>query len=184
MKKGLMIVLWLFIAATGWSQTAVKWYTIDEALKLNKTKPKKLLVDIYTDWCGWCKKMDKDTYADTAIARYINDNFYAVKFNAEQRGPVMYNGKQYNFVSQGARGYHEFAAAMFNGQSMGYPATGFFGQDSNFLILISGYQGPLDMEALLHYFTEEIYKTGVGIQTYSAKYQKQKKSQNYQGPPM
>jgi len=60
------------------AQTAekVKWYTLDEALKLNATAPRKILIDIYTDWCGWCKKMDAETFNHPVIAGYVNKNFY------------------------------------------------------------------------------------------------------------
>jgi thioredoxin-related protein len=61
----------------------IKWLTIEEAYALNQKKPKKIFVDVYTDWCGWCKHMDRTTFADATVAEYTNKNFYAVKLNAE-----------------------------------------------------------------------------------------------------
>lgn len=63
--------------------TQIKWLTIEEAHKLNKKNPKKVFVDVYTDWCGWCKKMDKSTFVDPEVVEYANKHFYAVKLNAE-----------------------------------------------------------------------------------------------------
>ncbi|NJK95139.1 MAG: DUF255 domain-containing protein [Bacteroidales bacterium] len=66
----------------------VKWYTIEQVVELQKKEPKKILIDVYTDWCGWCKKMDAETFDHPIIAEYINKYYYPVKFNAESKEPV------------------------------------------------------------------------------------------------
>ena len=88
----------------------VNWLTFEEAIALHEKEPKKLLIDLYTDWCGWCKVMDRNTYSQADIASYINENFYPVKFNAEQKEPVEFRGHTFEFVAQGRRGVHELAA--------------------------------------------------------------------------
>ena len=85
MKRVLIIV---FIAAFGFSnglaqETKVKWYTFEEAVELNKKEQRKIFIDVYTDWCGWCKKMDANTFSNPVIAKILNEDYYAVKFNAE-----------------------------------------------------------------------------------------------------
>src|SRR5580700_4172641 len=61
----------------------IKWMSLSDADKLNQgPKKKKIFVDIYTDWCGWCKRLDATTYQDPKVVKYVNDNFYAVKLNA------------------------------------------------------------------------------------------------------
>ena len=75
----------------------INWMTFEEAVKLNETAPKKIFIDVYTDWCGWCTKMDQTTFVDPMIVEYMNENFYAVKFNAEQKEPVEFMG--YTFVN-------------------------------------------------------------------------------------
>ena len=62
----------------------IHWYTFAEATKLNKKHPKKIFMDVYTSWCGWCKKYDAVTFSHPVIAKYINEHFYAVKFDAEE----------------------------------------------------------------------------------------------------
>ena len=73
----------------------INWVTLEEAQDLNKTNPKKIIVDLYTEWCGPCKMMERQTFTDPELINYINENFYAVKFNAESQAPVTFNGKVY-----------------------------------------------------------------------------------------
>jgi thioredoxin-related protein len=61
----------------------INWLTLEEAYAQNLKEPRKIFVDVYTDWCGWCKRMDKETFANSGVAAYVNKNYYAVKLNAE-----------------------------------------------------------------------------------------------------
>jgi len=83
--------------------SAIHWLSIEEALKAQEDNPKKIFIDMYTDWCGWCKVMDQKTFADPSVIKTLNENFYAVKFNAEQTNPVKFNGRTYNFIPSGQR---------------------------------------------------------------------------------
>ena len=99
----------------------IKWYTWEEAHELSKTAPKKIFVDLYTSWCGWCKKMDKSTFQDPAVVKYLNENFYAVKFNAEQKESITFNDHEFKFLNQGRRGVHQLAYSLLDGK-LGYPS--------------------------------------------------------------
>ncbi len=149
----------------------IKWVSIEEAEVLAKQDGKKILVDVYTDWCGWCKKMDKATYKHAEVIDYVNTNFHAVKFNAEQREDVTVKGNTFKYIAQGRRGYHELAASMLQGK-LGYPATVFLDNEFNMLTHISGYRGPDEMMAFLSYFKDELYAKEVSLQTYIDSYKK------------
>lgn len=69
----------------------IKWLSFDEASELAVKEPKMILVSVYTDWCGWCKKMDRETFTDNEVIDYINERFYPVKMNAEE------NKRKYKF---------------------------------------------------------------------------------------
>jgi thioredoxin-related protein len=85
------------------AQETIEWMKFEEAVKANDFSPKMLFVDVYTDWCGWCKKMDKDTFTDPAVINYINANFYAVKLNAEEtKRTFIFMGKEYNEAQMAA----------------------------------------------------------------------------------
>ncbi|WP_288371286.1 thioredoxin fold domain-containing protein [uncultured Algoriphagus sp.] len=83
MQKLILTLGLLFFASIGFSQDKITWLKFEEAVAANQSDPKMLLVDVYTDWCGWCKKMDKETFTDPEVVKYVNENFYAVKLNAE-----------------------------------------------------------------------------------------------------
>ena len=76
-------------------ETSINWVTLDEAQALNKEKPRKIFIDIYTTWCGPCKLMDKKTFADPEIVSYVNENYYAVKLNGEGKEQVSIFGQTY-----------------------------------------------------------------------------------------
>ena len=72
--------------------TEINWLTIEEAQRLGQQEPRSVFVDVYTDWCGWCKKMDKSTFQDADVVKYVNENYYAVKLDAESNNKVTFNG--------------------------------------------------------------------------------------------
>lgn len=142
----------------------VKWMSFEEAVaalekdkKVGK-KPKKIFIDIYTDWCGWCKKMDKETFETTDVAAYLNKHFYPVKLNAEQREEIKFGGHTFKFVAQGNRGYHELAASLLEGK-MSYPTVVFLNEDIQMLQRIPGYLDIPTFDTIMHYLAEEHYKT-------------------------
>jgi thioredoxin-related protein len=154
-----IFALLLFISAKSpeKAEAEINWVTFEEAVELNKTEPKKILIDLYTDWCGWCKKMDKDTYSQQRIVDIVNENFYAVKFDGEQKEDVDFNGHTFKFVPSGRRGYHELAAALTNNQ-LSYPTTVFMDEEFRIIQPLPGYFGAKDFEVIIAYIGEGEYK--------------------------
>ncbi len=129
-----------------YAQTAeIKWMTLSEAEAAMKKKPKKMFVDIYTDWCGWCKRLDATTYKDASVIEYINKNFYAVKLNAEQKDAITYNGKQYTYDASSRR---NTVADEFMGNSGGYPTLTYLDENKKVIAINPGY---VDAVAFLNY---------------------------------
>jgi thioredoxin-related protein len=138
--------------------SVVKWYTIEEALQLCKTKPKKIMIDVYTDWCGWCKKMDRDVFSHPVIARYLNENYYPVKFNAESSAPIDFNGQKFINENTGTRSTHQFAAALLKGQ-LSYPSIAYFTEKLEYMGAMPGYKSPEQLEMILNFIAQDKFKT-------------------------
>ncbi len=153
--------LGLFSQATTLKEgESVKWYTIQEAEKLMKQSPRPLFVDTYTDWCGWCKKMDKETFTNPVISDLLNKKFYAVKFDAEGTEKVSFLGQ--TFINDGKAGKaHQLAVALLSGQ-LSYPTVVFLTVQNDGKYAVSpvpGFKQPKEMEVLLSFFADKAYET-------------------------
>lgn len=156
MMKKLLSIIFFSIATIVVANAQVKWVTFSEAIELNKTKPKKILIDVYTDWCGYCKMMDKNTFGDTDVAKLINENFYAVKLNAESTDPVEFGGNTYTYDKKNR--VHQLAVAILQGK-MSYPSIAYMDESNQLLTVVPGYLKPNDLTPILKYFGENHYKT-------------------------
>ena len=142
----------------GNSQNRIKWLSWEDAIEKSKKEKRKIFIDVYTDWCGWCKKLDKTTFAEDHIAKYINDNYYAIKFNAEMESSVLLKGTEYKFVKTTGRGYHELANQLLQGR-MSYPTMVFLDEDYNLIQAIPGFQEINTFEMITTYFGSNNHKS-------------------------
>ncbi len=154
------------------AQTAVKWLTWDEATALSKQEPRKIFVDVYTDWCGWCKKMDKVTFENPEVADYLNTHYYPIKFNAEQRSDIRFNNKTYQYVGSGMRGYHQLAKEITFGR-LSYPTGVFIDENMKVIQPIPGYKEADEFELILKYFAGDFHKTMPWTKFYQMYHDKQ-----------
>jgi|GEM_PF-79744 len=146
----------------------INWVDIEEVEKLIKQQPKKILIDAYTSWCGWCKRMDKNTFENPTIAKYVNDNFYAVKLNAESKESINFKGKNYEFVKGGRRGYNALAKELLKGR-MSYPTISFLDENLNLINAFPGYKSPQKFDALMNYINENEFQN-VGFTQYKTSF--------------
>lgn len=145
------------LSATTVSDT-IKWMNMEDAMQVAAEKPMKIMIEVYTDWCVWCKKMDENTFQDEYIARYINENFYPIRFNAQQKEAVKFEGKVFKFVKSGNGGYHELAARLLKGR-LSYPAIVFMDESSDLIQIISGYKSPMQFMQMITYFGEDRHRS-------------------------
>ncbi|KXX68763.1 thioredoxin [Flammeovirga sp. SJP92] len=152
----------LVLSQSLWAQDKIEWLSFEEAITKSKKEPRKILIDVYTDWCGWCKKMDRSTFSDPSIVKYVNENYYAVKLNAESRKAIQFQGSTYNFAQQGRRGYHELAATLLDGK-MSFPTTVFIIVDKKEQLLsqpfpVPGFQDKKTMHLILSFIEEGAFE--------------------------
>jgi thioredoxin-related protein len=158
MRKALVVIALIFsLSLLAEAQETVKWYSIEEAVALNAKEPRVMVVDVYTDWCGWCKRLDATTFADPEVASILNKNFYPVKLDAEGKNDIILGNKTYKFVENGRRGYHEVAAIVTNGRLV-YPTISYISEEGKVLKVAPGYQDAASLKVYLAWFTTGSYK--------------------------
>ena len=136
----------------------VEWKTIEQAAKTDtKANAKLYFVDFYTSWCGWCKKMDKDTYEKSVVAAIMNHYYISVHFDAETKNTFSWNGKEYSNTASRRGNPHDFTRAVL-GSQIGYPSVAIFDQQMNLVQVLSGYQGPDDFIKFICFFVNDNYK--------------------------
>lgn len=136
----------------------VQWMTFEEAVEASKKEPKKIMIDLYTYWCGWCKKMDKTTFEDPNVARYLSDNFYAVKLDAEQREEIEFNGHTFKWVEGGRNGIHTLAYSLLEGR-LSYPTIVYLNEKFERILISPGFKQAPAMIKELKFTAEEHYTT-------------------------
>ena len=157
--KNLLFAVFALVSVSATAQ--IKWMTLEEAVAAQAQEPKKIMMDVYTNWCGPCKMLDKMTFTNEDLVAYVNENFYAVKFNAEGDSVLTYKGKEYanpNYDPEREfkRNYpHEFSQYM---GIRGYPAIVFMDEDANFITPVTGFMTAQQLEVYLKLFGENTYK--------------------------
>lgn len=146
------------LPVTSGQEDGIHWMSFEEAMEAMNIDKRKILVNVYTDWCGWCKHMNKTTYQDSHIVAYINKTFYPVKLDAEYQEPIKSGDKVYKFKkgSGEERGFHELATALTMGR-IELPSTVFLDEDLRVLQPFPGYKDPKNFEMILTYYGNNHY---------------------------
>jgi thioredoxin-related protein len=156
MKK-LSILVSLLVISIFYSQT--NWMTLDQAMAAQKTQPKKIIIVFYADWCAFCKNIDKETYNHPEISKILNENYYAVKFNAESTTELTIFGQTFinhNVVNgKEKNSLHDFTKYM-NVTTL--PATVFLDEHYDLMTILQGTLTPKELEAYLILMSTEKYK--------------------------
>ncbi len=151
----------------------VNWLTMEEAEEKFNEEPRRIFVDVYTDWCGWCRRMTSETFSHPYIAEMLNTYFYPVKLNAEQEEPIVFQGVTYENDNIGQRrATHNFAIALLQGQ-MSYPSVAFFNEEMQLITAIPGFRPPKNMEAVLVFFKDDVYKESPNLQDFISSFEGQ-----------
>lgn len=170
MKRGLLLTLMMVVVCitanagnknkndkkeSPVDSTRIHWMNWDEVQAKMKKEPKKVWVDVYTDWCGWCKRMDATTFQHKEVIKYMNKYFYAVKFNAEKEDSIRFQGNMYYLSPD--KGASDLAVLLMRDQ-LSYPTFIYMEENFQNHFPIPGYQTVEKMEPILKFLAEEGYK--------------------------
>lgn len=160
MKK-IVFTFVLVFAVNLMSAQDINWVTIEEAVELQKKTPKKIMIDMYTVWCGPCKLMDRITFENKDVVDYVNKHYYAVKFNAEGNEEVVFNGRvfsnpNYDPARAKTRNSGHQLARYFQVQA--FPTVVFLDEDLKMLVPLRGVQKPQQLELYLKMFKNDDHK--------------------------
>ena len=149
MKKSIVEVVFiisLFCLRGFAGEPALVWHKFDEGMERAKNENKQILIDVYTDWCGWCKTMDAKTYTDEKIVQYLSARYVRIRLNPETDGPITYRGKKIE------------ASDFVRGMGVnGYPSTAFFESDASMITLVPGFIAADEFLPILQYIAEKKY---------------------------
>jgi thioredoxin-related protein len=154
-KITLFVAALIFLSARSPLDRPGEWMTLQQAQDSIKGQPKVIIMDIYTDWCYWCKVMENNTYSKPEVSSYMHENFYAVKFNAENKNTVLWKGK--SFAYNPSYRVNDLALSLTKGQ-LSFPTTVIITPDNQPPQFIAGYLKPSELEPILKYFGEGAYK--------------------------
>lgn len=158
MKKPLLFLLLISGSILQAQDTKIKWISFEQAIELNEVTPKKFLIDVYTDWCGWCKRMDATTFTNPVIVNYINEYYWPIKLNAERKDTVVLGDQLFvNENPSGKRNPHQLAVALLNGK-MSYPSIVYLDENVELLQAVGGYHDAVGIEPIIKYFGENAYR--------------------------
>lgn len=147
-------------------EKGINWLTLEEVEEKMKEQPKKVYIDLYTDWCYWCKVMENKTFKSADVIKYMNENFYCIRFNAERADSVTFQGVKYGRIPNSKT---NDLAAKWMRDRLSYPTSIFF--DENFVNPqpVPGYLEVGMMETIATYLGTNKHKT-MPWETYSKSY--------------
>ncbi len=139
------------IAFSNAAKAQIKWLSFEQMEEAYQQKPKPILVDLYTDWCGWCKQMDKVTYGNKYVTAYINEHYYAVKYNAESKKEIRFNAQTYRYNTNYK--VNDLAVYLSFGE-LSYPNSIFLSSPDAKPAPLPGFLTVKEFEAPVRYFVE------------------------------
>jgi thioredoxin-related protein len=162
MNRRIALPLALFLAlpllAAGTASAEIRWRTFDAGLREAKATGRPMIVDVFTGWCGYCKKMDREVFPRDEVQAYLAKKFIPVRVDGEGAEAINYEGRAYT----GATFSQRFRIS-------GYPTFIFLRADGAHLVNVPGYMPPEQFLTLLRYVGEGALERGEDYEAFAHK---------------
>jgi thioredoxin-related protein len=135
------------------------WLSFNEGMALAAKEKKHVVIDFYTSWCRWCKVMDRETFSDPEVKKYLAENFVTIRIDAESTSEkVSYKGEELTPVA---------LARTFGVR--GFPSLAYLDRDQEFVWVVPGFVPAKDFLPFLHYMQKECYKQQMSFEEFMKK---------------
>ena len=141
------LLMFISVSCAG-DKPELEWRTFNRGLTEARSTHKKIMLDVYTDWCKWCKKLDSEVYSEDKVAAYLKKEFVVIKLNAESDQQLTYKGKRSSEMQLA----HAFGVE-------GYPTIIFLDPNGDNITSIPGFVPAEKFLPILHYIGEDHYKS-------------------------
>ena len=146
--------------AEGPAQGEVKlWLPFNEGMALAAKENKQVVIDFYTSWCHWCKVMDRETFSDSEVKKYLGRHFVTIRIDAEStKERVTYKGEELTPVALARR----FGVR-------GFPSLAYLDRDGELVTVVPGFVPAKTFLPLLRYMQMECYKQQMTFEEFMKK---------------
>lgn len=97
MRRGIALSGLLLLVAVGRIQgQEVNWLSFNQLDSALAVEARPVFLDFYTSWCTFCRKMDKEVFVKPEVAQKLNQDYYAVKMDAETREVILFDGQRWS----------------------------------------------------------------------------------------
>lgn len=144
-----LFILAPFAAAQDASVPAegLDWHPFEKAVELAKKNDKKLIIDVYAQWCPWCRRLQREVYTDEAVQAYLKENFVLTRLDAENRDETL-RFKEYELSPA------ELSTGL---GAEGFPTTVFLDSDGEYITRLPGFLQAGEFLHVLGYVGSEAF---------------------------